>query len=112
MDIQDLVQQCISSIFDLITCGYSKVPVVNFSKKCFPNVNDINIHILLLIVIYFRFTAKIIDVKTAFFYEELEEKIYIKCLQGMPSNISKVCQMYVEMAVSFQTSASIALFRQ
>ena len=39
-------------------------------------------------VIHFGFLAKIVDVKTAFLYGELEEKIYMECPQDT-LNISK-----------------------
>ena len=42
---------------------------------------------LLLIVIHFGFSAKIVKVKTAFLYENLEEDIYVKWPQGM-TNVS------------------------
>ena len=34
-------------------------------------------------MIHFRYSAKIVDLETAFLYGELEEEIYMKCPQGM-----------------------------
>ena len=37
---------------------------------------------------HFGFSAKIVDVETAFLYADLEEEIYMECTEGM-SNVSK-----------------------
>ena len=39
-------------------------------------------------VLHFGYSAKIVDVETAFLYGDLEEEIYMECIQGM-SNITK-----------------------
>ena len=57
----------------LLACGYSQVPSVHLSKKHSPIVNNITFCILLLMVIYFGYSAKIINV---------EEKNYMECPQG------------------------------
>ena len=44
--------------------------------------------IILLMVIHFRYLAKIVDVETAFLYGELEQEIYMECPQGM-SDVEK-----------------------
>ena len=67
----------------LVACGYSQVPGVVFSENYSPVINDITFHILLLIVLHFGYLAKIVDVKTAFLYGDLEEEIYMECPQGM-----------------------------
>ena len=67
----------------LVACGYSQVPVIVFSKNDSPVVNDVTFCILLLMVLHFRYLAKIIDVETAFLYGDPEEEIYMECPQGM-----------------------------
>ena len=67
----------------LVAYGYSQIPCVNFSKSYSPKVNNITFHILLLMVLNFSYLGKIVNVKTAFLYGGLEEKIYMECPQGM-----------------------------
>ena len=54
--------------------------------------------------IAFQYLAKIVNVKTAFLYGDLEKEIYVECSHGM-SNIKKD-------AASFSASVSMALFKQ
>ena len=67
----------------LIACGYSQVPGVDFSENYSPVVNDITFRILLLIVVHFGYSARIVNIKTAFLYGDLKEEIYMECPQGM-----------------------------
>ena len=59
----------------LVACGYSQVLSVDFSKNYSLVVNDIIFHILLLMVIHFVYSAKIVDAKTIFLYQDFEEEI-------------------------------------
>ena len=72
----------------LVACRYSQVPGINFSENYSPVVNDITFRILLLMVLQFGYSAKIVDVETAFLYGDLEEEIYRECPQGM-ANIKR-----------------------
>ena len=58
----------------LVACGSSQVYRVKFSKNYSPIVNDITFCILLLMIIHFRFLAKLVNVKTAFLYGKLEKR--------------------------------------
>ena len=60
----------------LVACGYSQVPSVNFSKNYSLVVNNATFCALLLMVLYFIYSAKIVSIKTAFLYGYLEEEIY------------------------------------
>ena len=73
----------------LVMCGHSQVPGVNFSKNYSPVVNDIAFCTLLLMMIHFVYSAKIVNVETAFLYGDLEKEIYMECFQGM-SNVEKM----------------------
>ena len=55
----------------LVVCGYNQVPGVNVSENYSLLVKDITFRILLL-MIKFGVSAKIVDVKTAFLYGVLE----------------------------------------
>ena len=66
----------------LVACRYSKVPGIDFSENYSLVVNDITFPILLLMVIHFKYAAKIVNVET-FLYGDLEEEIYMECPQGM-----------------------------
>ena len=61
----------------LAVCGYSQVPSIDFSENYLPLVNDITFHIILLMVIYFGYSAKIVDWRLIF-YGECKEKIYME----------------------------------
>ena len=57
----------------LVPCGYSQVPGVDFSKNYSPAVNDVTFCIMLLMVLHFGYSAKIVNVRTALQYGDLEE---------------------------------------
>ena len=61
--------------------AFLEVLGVNFSEKYSSVVHDITFHVLLLMVTYFGFFAKIVNIKTASLYVDLEEKIYLECPQ-------------------------------
>ena len=67
----------------LVACGYSQIPGIDFSASYSPVINDITFRMLLLAMIYFGLTGKIVDVETAFLYGDLEEEIYMKFPPGM-----------------------------
>ena len=60
----------------LVACRYSQVPGVNLSENELPVMNDIIFRVLMLTMIHFDFSAKVIDVNAAFLCEELEQKNY------------------------------------
>ena len=62
----------------LVAFGYSQIPGVYFSESYSPVANDIIIRLLLVEMILFGLSAKIVDVETAFLYGELEEEVYMQ----------------------------------
>ena len=72
----------------LVACGYSQVLGVNSSESCSPVGNNIKFCILLLMVIHFGFSVKIVNVVIAFFYRDMEVEINVDCPQEM-SDIGK-----------------------
>ena len=67
----------------LVAKGYSEVPRVDLLKKYELIMNHILFHILLLMVIHFRFLAKKVFIEIAFLYGDLEKEIYMKYPQGI-----------------------------
>ena len=59
----------------IVACGYSQIPGVDFSENYSPVVNDITYCLLIVAIIIFHLSAKIVDVETAFLYGDLDEKI-------------------------------------
>ena len=72
----------------LVACCYSQEPRLNFSKSFLSIVNNITFCILLLIVIHVGLLVEIVNTKTAFLHEELEEDIHMECPHSM-SDVSK-----------------------
>ena len=52
---------------------------VDFSENSLLVINDIIFRVLLLVVICCGFSAKVVNLETAFRYDELEDKIYVEC---------------------------------
>ena len=58
----------------LVACGYSQIPGVDFSENYSPVVHDITFRLLLLAMILFSLSAKIVDVETAFYMVNLRSR--------------------------------------
>ena len=65
-----------------LECEYSQLPGVNFSKNYSPVVINIIFCILLLTVLHFSYSAKIVNVEITFSYGDLKEEIYMECPIG------------------------------
>jgi len=52
----------------LVACGYSQIPGIDFTDNYSPVINNITLHLLLLVWLHFKLTAKIINMETAFLY--------------------------------------------
>ena len=63
---------------------------MDFTENYSPVVNDITFRILILAMILFGLSAKIVDVETAFLYGELDEEIYMECPPGMKSKSDEI----------------------
>ena len=51
-------------------------------------MNDVTHQILLLIMIHFGFTTKVVDIETAFLYGDSKEEIFMECPPSM-RNVTK-----------------------
>ena len=67
----------------LVACGYSQIPRIDYSENYSPVMNDVILCVLLLIMVQFRLSAKVVNVETAFLYGDLKEEIYMECTHGM-----------------------------
>ena len=67
----------------LVACGHSQVPCVNIYENYSPVMNNTTFFILLLKVIHFRYSSKIVNIETAFLYTELEGELYMECPLGI-----------------------------
>jgi Reverse transcriptase (RNA-dependent DNA polymerase) len=67
----------------LVACGYSQIAGVDFSSNYAPVINDVTWRIMLIAMLKNLWSAKIIDVETAFLHGDLEEDIYMDCPPGL-----------------------------
>ena len=67
----------------LVACGYSQIAGFDSTENYSPVVNDVTFCLILLTMMYFGLTAKIVDVETAFLYGEIEEEIFMEPPPGM-----------------------------
>ena len=84
--IQDWLQRCVPHL----TCSLwlQSSSQSQFLQKLSPVMNNIMLLALLLIMIHFRCLAKIVNIKTAFLYGDLEGQRCMKCPLGM-NNVVK-----------------------
>ena len=66
-----------------MACGYSQIPGVDYTENYSPVVHDVTFRLLLILKIIYGFTAKVVDVETAFLYGDLEEEIFMDYPKGM-----------------------------
>ena len=60
-----------------MACGYSQIPVVDFTENYPPVVHDITFCLLLIAKMIYGLSAKIVDFETAFLYGNLNEDIFM-----------------------------------
>ena len=77
----------------LVACGYSQVPGIDFTESYAPVINDITWRILIIIKMIFGYNAKIVDVETAFLYGNLDEQIFMDCPPGMEHEEHKCLEL-------------------
>ena len=65
----------------LVVCGYSQIPVVDFSENFSLVAHDITFWLLIEVMILCGYLAKIADIETAFLQGRLEEEIYMLVLE-------------------------------
>ena len=67
----------------MVACGCSQIPGADFTENYLPLVHDITSCVMILAMIVFCLTGKIVDVEMAFLYGDLDEEIYMECPKGM-----------------------------
>ena len=73
----------------LVALGYSQVPGVNFSENYAPVVNDITMRLMMVLMTMNGWIGEIIDIETAFLYEDLEEEIYMTIPKGFEEYLNQ-----------------------
>ena len=63
----------------LVACEYSQTSGVDFTDSFAPVINDVRWRILLIIKMLMKHDAKIVDVKTASLFGDLDEEVYMTC---------------------------------
>ena len=63
----------------MVACGYSQIQGIDFQERYSSVINDVTWRILLIMMLKEDYDAKIVDVKTEFFHEDLEKEIYMEC---------------------------------
>jgi len=68
----------------LVACGYSQVPGVDHDEIYAPVVHDVTYRIVILCMMLYGLSAKIVDLETAFPHGDLEGiEIYMDCPDGL-----------------------------
>jgi Reverse transcriptase (RNA-dependent DNA polymerase) len=70
----------------LVACGYSQIPGVDFQESYAPVINDMTFRILLITMLTWNLSGKVIDIKRAFLHGNLKETIFMEIPKGMDSN--------------------------
>ena len=73
-----------------MACGYSQIPGVDFTESYAPVINDVTWRILLVIKMLWKLKARLIDIKTAFLYGDLDEEIYMESPEGLDMEMTIV----------------------
>ena len=66
----------------LVAKGYNQVAGIDFQYNFAPVINNTTFKVLLTIWLMKNYSAKLIDVKTAFLYRVLEEELFINMPEG------------------------------
>ena len=66
----------------LVALGYSQVPGVDFTNNYAPVVNNMTMHMMVVLMRLNGQKGKIINVETAFLYGDLKEEIYMTIPRG------------------------------
>ena len=77
----------------LVACGYSQIPGVDFQEHFAPVVNDTSYRIMIAIMIMMGLKAKIVDIETAFLHGDLEEEIYMDAPEGIGATEDEVVKL-------------------
>lgn len=79
----------------LVAKGFQQVQGVDYDETFSPVAMLKSVRIILAIAAYFGFEIWQMDVKTAFFNENLDEDVYTTQPEGFvdPNNASKVCKL-------------------
>ena len=66
----------------LVCLGYTQIPGIDFQDNFAPVVNNMTFQTVLTLTALYDWDLAILDVETAFLYEDLKEDIYMDLLAG------------------------------
>ena len=79
----------------LVVLGYSQIPGIDYTDNVAPIAHDVSFRIALARMMVKEFDSLVMDVETAFLYEDKDEEIFMKSPVGMeeikPGSSSEVC---------------------
>jgi Reverse transcriptase (RNA-dependent DNA polymerase) len=61
----------------LVACGYSQIPGVDFQVSYAPVINDVTLRILLVTMLTWNFSGKVIHIETVILNGNLKETIFM-----------------------------------
>ena len=84
----------------LVALGYSQIPGVDYTDNFAPVAHDVSFRIALARMMVEKLDSLVMDVETAFLYEEIDEEIFMKSPVGMeeiePGSSSEDCYQLVK----------------
>jgi Reverse transcriptase (RNA-dependent DNA polymerase) len=66
--------------------SYCQIPGLDFQESYAPVINDVTFRILLVTLLTWNLSGKVIDIKTAFLHGNLKERLFMEISKGMDSN--------------------------
>jgi hypothetical protein len=66
-----------------VACRYSKIPGIDVNESFAPVLNDVSFGIMLIAKLVWNMTCSVIDIKTTFLHEDLDEKILLEVPKGL-----------------------------
>lgn len=73
--------------------GFSQLPGLDFDETFVPIVKLTSIHVLYVLAVHLQLHFHHLDVDTAFLNGELDEKIYMRLLQGIGADSGKIVHL-------------------
>jgi hypothetical protein len=93
----------------LVACGYSQVPGIDLTESYTSVIDDVSFRIIFIGMMVWNLKSKIIDIETAFFHGDFEERIFIEIPSGMEVGDSKCLVLKTKIYRLVQITAQFYL---